>query len=137
MTNFPETFVPNYRMYIFCANMIMRSVDGFPAPSNTWALEFLANILMLDHQDDLFARMVSDIADYFFTEANRLYNATAFDSARQYFIWSKQMFRRYGIMEKTNMTTKIREIDQRIRAIEQRRNSQSDDENEHVSEPCS
>jgi hypothetical protein len=90
MTNFPDTFVPNYRMYIFCANMIMRSVDGFAAPTNTWVGDFLANILMIDHQDDLFARMVLDIADYFFKEAECRDNAQALDSARQYFIWSEK-----------------------------------------------
>jgi hypothetical protein len=135
MTNFPDTFVPNYRMYIFCANTIMRSVDGCAKPTNTWALDFLANILMLNHQDDLFARMVSDIAEYFFTKAEHLENDQP-DSACQYLIWSKHMFRRYGMMENKNMTTKITEVDQRIKAIERRR-KQEDDDDEHVGETCS
>ena len=50
MSNFSDTFIPNYRMYIFCANTIMRQVEGFPEPTNDWVLDFLSNILMLDHQ---------------------------------------------------------------------------------------
>jgi hypothetical protein len=138
MINFPDTFVPNYRMYIFCANTLMVPVEGVDAPTNTWALNFLENILMMNHQDDLFARMVSDIAEHFFTEAQRLSNNDGqLDSACQYLVWSKQMFRRYGIMERRSMTTKITEIDQRItlikkriRAIERQRNPPSDDDDD-------
>jgi hypothetical protein len=137
MTNFSDIFVPNYRMYIFCSNTNMRSVDGCAAPTNAWALDFLANILMLNHQDDLFARMVSDIADYFFTEGERRDKAEALDSARQYFIWSKKMFIRYGLMERRNMNANIARVDQRIRDIERRLNPPSDDNDERVGEPSS
>jgi hypothetical protein len=88
--------------------------------------------------------MVSDIAEYFFTEAERLDIDGQLDSACQYLVWSKQMFHRYGIMERRNTITKITEIDQRItliktrmRAIERQRNPPSDDDDEHVGEPSS
>ncbi|CAF1446686.1 unnamed protein product [Rotaria magnacalcarata] len=130
--NFPGTFVKDYWIYIFCANMNMAAVANAEPPTNTWALEFLDHVLMFNHQDDLMARMVVEIGNYFFTEAKRLDTDNQFDSAYEYYRWSKTMYQRYEIMENRRKSDRIEEIDQNIKIIEERRQEQEDNEDNHV-----
>lgn len=128
--NFPNTFVSEYRMYVFCANMNMIAVAGAAPPTNAWALNFLDRILMFDHQDFLLARMVIDIAKYFFKMAGDLENSQDLHNARQYYHWSKQMYKRFETMDThhQNMNTEINRIDQHINDIDRRLDQQRDDE---------
>jgi len=142
VANFEGAFGPNNRIYIFCANTLMTAVEGVDPPTNTWVLNFLEYILMFNHQDDLLVRMVSNIADYLFTEAKRLDNDQYLDSAYQNYEWAKRMYQRYERMGPIRKTTDIQDIEQRIRNIEQRRNpyrndNDDDDDNGHAGEPCS
>jgi hypothetical protein len=137
VANFEGAFGKNNRIYIFCSNMLMQEVEGVDPPSNTWALNFLEYILMFNHQDDLLARMVSNIADYFFTEAKRFDDNQHLDNACKHYDWAKRMYQRYETIESTRKTSEIRDIDQRLNDIERRRNPYMTDENDIVGETCS
>jgi hypothetical protein len=145
VANFEGAFGPNNRIYIFCANTLMAAIEGVDPPTNTWALNFLEYILMFNHQDDLLVRMVSDIADYFFTEAQRLDNDQHLDRAYQHYKWAERMYQRYERMGPIKKSTEIQAIEQRIRDIEQRRNpyrnyndtDDDDDPDGHAGESCS
>jgi hypothetical protein len=133
VANFEETFGSNNRIYIFCANTLMRSVDGVDPPSNTWALGFLEHILMFNHQDDLLARMILDIGGYFFKEAQHFDDSQQLDIACQYYQWARLIYERYEKLEPMGKRTEIREINKRIDDIEQRRNPHNiDDEDDRV-----
>lgn len=131
VVNFPETFVQEYWMYIFCANMNMTDVQGGPAPTNSWALDYVDHVLMFNYQDDLLARMVLEMARYFYTEAERLAIEDELHSARQHYKWSIIMYLRYEKLEDKRKTDLIDEINQRIenltQRIQQNLNNEDDD----------
>ena len=118
IANFPNTFESEYWIYVFYANMRMTANRNEDVLTNTWALNFVENILMFNHQDDLLARMVMEAGNYFFERANSLQNRNEFTSAYNYYRWSKKMYERYQTMEKTKLTAKIAEIDKRIRQLQ-------------------
>jgi hypothetical protein len=121
VSNFPETFVPGYSIYIFCAKMNMIKTVGAGDPTNEWAFDYIDHISMHNHQDDLLTRLVLDIATYFFEEGERLEKSGKLDDALKYYEWSKLMWERYDTMEKTRnpMKGKINEMAERINKIEQ------------------
>ena len=80
---------------------------------------------MFNHQDDLLARMVSEISNYFNREAQRFDEDQQLNNACQYYEWAKRMYRRLERIEPVRKTGDIREIDRRIDDIEQRRNPHS------------
>jgi len=118
ISNFPETFVPNYWIYIFCAKMNMITTAGAGDPTNDWAFDYEDHVSMHNHQDDLLARLVLDIATYFLTEAERFEKSGQVADAVQYYERSQLLFQRYDKIDKRNlMASKIKEIDQRISKI--------------------
>jgi hypothetical protein len=120
VSSFPETFVPNYWIYVFCAIMHMIPTAGADNLTQDWALDYEDHVLMYNHQDDLLPRLVFDIATYFFTEAERFEKSGEFVYAVQHYEHSKLLLQRYNEIEKKNlMTSKINEIDQRISKIDQ------------------
>lgn len=137
IANFPETFVHEYWMYIFCANMNMVSAPHLAAPTNTWALNFIERVLMFDHQDDVLARMILDIASYFFTEAQSFDRSNELDNAIRYCEWSKKLYKRFETLEQRSKTKEISEIDQHIKNIEERRNIPENNEEDAVAESTS
>ena len=100
--------------------MNMREVAGSEKPTNTWAFEFRKHSLMFNHQDDLLARIVSDIGEYSFKQGQDLCELQRFEDACQHFKWSRTMFTRYETMENTKKTAKIAEIDRCIGDAKQR-----------------
>jgi hypothetical protein len=134
--NFPATFQEEYWMYVFCGNMNMTQVETV-VPTNTWALNFLDRILMYDHQDNLLARLVLDIACYFSTKAGDLDNNQQLQNACQYYNWSKKMYQRYGTMARRTMTIELTQIDQHVSDIKERlRQQQPDSEEDVYGEAC-
>jgi hypothetical protein len=134
--NFPQTFVPEHWMYVFCGNMNMIQVADV-VPANTWALNFLDRIVMFDHQDDLLSRLVLDMARYFSNKAVDLENNRRLENARQHFNWSKQMYQRYGTMTQRNTTGEVTQIDQSVRRIDERLRQQlPDNEEDGYGETC-
>jgi hypothetical protein len=134
--NFPETFVPEYWMYVFCGNMNMIQVADV-VPANTWALNFSDRIAMFDHQDDLLSRLVFDMARYFSEKAGDLENNNQrLEDARQHFNWSKKMYQRYGMMTQRNMTREVTQIDQSVSLIKERINQQLPDNEDGYGEAC-
>jgi len=120
ISNFPETFVPNYWIYVFCAKMNMIATEGAGDPTNDWALDYEDHVLMHNHQDDLLPRLVLDIATYFLTEAEHFENSGQLIDAVQNYDWSKLLFQRYDKIDKRNlMTSKINNIAQRISKSDQ------------------
>jgi hypothetical protein len=99
VANFEGIFGPNNRIYIFCANTLMQEVAGVDWPSNLWALKFREHILMFSHQDNLFTRMVSNMADYFSTEAQRFDQNQHLNNALRYYQWAIRLYQRYGTTE--------------------------------------
>jgi len=120
ISNFPETFAPNYCIYVFCAKMNMITTAGAGDPTNDWAFDYEDHVSMHNHQDDLLARLILDIATYFLTEAERVENSGQLHNALQFYEWSRLLLQRYNKMDKRNlMTSKVKEIDQRISKIDQ------------------
>ncbi|CAF1299941.1 unnamed protein product [Rotaria sp. Silwood1] len=128
VANFPDTFVVEHWMYIFCANMNMTQVKDADPPTNTWALQYIDHVLMFDHQDDLLARLLLDIGRYFFSEAKRLDNKEQLHSAYQHCKWSKIMYERYEKTEKRTKGAEIAAINQYMTNIEEHLNSRNDDD---------
>jgi hypothetical protein len=101
VTLYPDIFPPDNPIYIFCANLLMKSVGGVEAP-NVWLQEFIENVLPFDHQDDLLARLTRGIADYFAAEAESLISKQQLDKAGYYLNWSQQMRHRHQALIKKN-----------------------------------
>jgi hypothetical protein len=120
ISNFPETFVPNYWIYVFCAKMNMTATEGAGESTNDWALDYENHVLMNNFQDDLILRLVLDIATYFFTEAERFESSRHLTDAVKFYDWSKLLLQRYDKIDKRNvMASKIGDIDKRISKIDQ------------------
>ncbi|CAF3816297.1 unnamed protein product [Adineta steineri] len=134
--HFPKIFKEGNWMYVFCANMNMVQV-GDIKPTNAWAMHYLDRILMFDHEDNLLARMVLDMASYFTTKANDLKNNQRYKDAYQYLTWSRQMNKRYGLLAGRNMTDELKKIDHEIDTIEKElREEQSNDDGDGYGEAC-
>ncbi|CAF1323744.1 unnamed protein product [Adineta steineri] len=134
--NFPKIFKEGNWMYVFCANMNMVQV-GDIKPTNAWAMHYLDRILMFDHEDNLLARMVLDMASYFTTKANDLKNNQRYKDAYQYLTWSRQMHKRYGLLTHRNMTDELKKIDQEIDTFRQElREGRSADDEDGYGEAC-
>jgi hypothetical protein len=134
--NFPEMFVEQYWIYVFCANMNMTPVEGVEPPTNSWALHFQEQVWMFDHQDPLLASMVLDIANHFFTKARGLDNDPGLLSAKQHYKWSRIMYERYETMIGRNSNTKLSEIDQFISVVDQRLAQRRDSDDDGYGETC-
>jgi cell fate (sporulation/competence/biofilm development) regulator YlbF (YheA/YmcA/DUF963 family) len=111
----------------------MVSTDGAGDPTNDWAWDYENHVLLFNHQDDLLARMVLDITNYFLIESEHLDTAKQLDNALQHYSWSKLMFERYEKMqEKPNlMKDNIKKNDECISDIEQRLKGQNNGESDH------
>ncbi|UJR20469.1 hypothetical protein I4U23_023598 [Adineta vaga] len=133
--NFPEMFGEDNSMYVFCSNMNMVQVNDV-RPTNAWAMHFLDDILMYNHQNELLPRMVYDAASYFSGKANDLAKDGKFESALQYLLWAKQMYRRYTLITKINTTPELESVDQRDQNIKHLRSQQTDNDKESYGEPC-
>ena len=128
VAHFPCTFVTNHFMYIFCGNMNMSQVDDVE-PTNDWALGFTDHVLMYDHQNDLMVRIVSDIANYFSAEADRLRDANQLDNALEHYQWSKRMLGRYQKMvPKSIVIDRVTSSDRHIEQIERQVTRQRDND---------
>lgn len=136
VNNFRRTFVKEYWMYVFCANMNMSAVNGAAPPTNTWALEFRDRVVMFNHQDFLLVRMVIDIAKYFSKTADDLEKNQDLHNARQYYHWSKQMYQRFGTMENRRMNTEINRIEQHINDIDERLKQRRNEEDDGFGAQC-
>ncbi len=138
VSKFPETFAPGYWIYIFCAKMNMITTEGAGDSTNDWALDYIDHISMHNHQDDLLARLVLDIATYFSAEGERLEKSGELGDARKYYQWSKLMWERYDTMEKQRnpMKGKINEMAQRISNVEQLLRKKDNVEGDDMSQPC-
>ncbi|CAF1029175.1 unnamed protein product [Adineta ricciae] len=128
--NFPNTFIDGYWMYVFCANMNMRSV-GDIHPTNEWALDYEKNILMYNHENDLLTRMVLESARRFSSKADDLQKEQHLSnqeqelnenerllSALQYLRWAEQMHERYKIISTEPGIQTFANINQRISDLE-------------------
>jgi hypothetical protein len=92
---------------------------------------------MFSHQDNLFLRMLSNMADYFSTEAQRFDQNQHLNNALTYYQWAIRLYQRYGTMGSIKKTTEIRGIERRIDDIVQPGDPQTNDENDNLGEACS
>ncbi len=122
--------------------MNMVTTAGAGNATNAWALDFTDYVSMHNHQDELLARLVLDIATYFSEEGERFGNSGEWDDALQYCQWSKLMWQRYDTMEKIRnpMKGKINEMTERINNIKQQQQQLSSKTNtkevDDISQPC-
>lgn len=101
VTLYPGTFPSDNPIFIFCANLLMRTVSDV-VPTNSWLQEFVEHVLPFDHEDELLARMTREIGNYFATEAQRLTDNNQLNKADQYQGWSQRMLRRHAALIKKN-----------------------------------
>ncbi len=116
-------------IYIFCTDMAMHSI---------WAEEYLDDFgcLKMENNDKfVLARLPRDIAKYFISQGEELFQTNHIESlnnAKQYYLWSKQLYLKADSVQKMPSTSDdIKIIDQHIEEIEkkiQQLTNQQDDQ---------
>ncbi|CAF3393465.1 unnamed protein product [Rotaria sp. Silwood2] len=135
-THFQEKIKQNYPVYIFCGNMNMVQV-GDVVPTNEWVWDFQDYALMFNHENDLLARMVLNIIDYFYTEGNQLRQAEKLESASQHYRWAKIMLqRRVTMSPKVALDDREKELNHLIDSIDQHLSQRNNDKKDRAGEPC-
>jgi hypothetical protein len=131
----PVTNDPYSSVYIFCLDIPLHY---------GWAVEYYEYIQMFDHEADLLARMTRDMANYYFTQADRQQRGGHLKEALRPYLWSKKLFLQYQKM-KEPCQKYIDDIDRRTQEIEitlrlprpsHEYDMHSSDDEEKGSEPC-
>jgi hypothetical protein len=85
----PVTNDPYSSIYIFCLDIPLHY---------SWAMEYYEYVQMFDHEADLLARMTRDMAEYYFTQAERQRVNEHLKEALRTYLWSKKLYLHYKKM---------------------------------------
>ena len=135
----PVTNDPYKSIYVFCKDIAM---------NYDWAIQDKDYIQIFTHEADLLARMTRDMADYYFTQGERLRATEHLEDAFRFYHWSKKLFLQYEKMGQPcrkyleNIDRITKEIENTLRPPVDyhnydMRDNDSDDEEGKGCEPCS
>ena len=91
-------------IYIFCGRII----------KHAWAYDYAENLLMFDHETDLFARLLRDIAKYYTLKSE---NSSDRTRSIEYLRWARRLAQRANKLDDDDIKF-IKDIEKRLATLE-------------------
>ena len=121
----PETDEPYTSIYVYCHSIGLQ-ID--------WALEYRDYIQIFDHEADLLARMIRDIADYFVMISKRMLDEDPPNNSAAYhrLNWAHKLYTRYSKMENTSLRKEFEELQLLLDDVEEELKCSSDEDDDQT-----